>query len=404
MNGLSELPRLLAEPLREALEGAPAVVVTGSRQTGKTTLVRSLPGRSYATLDDIDVLTRARKEPDALVRTPGRVTLDEVQRAPDLLLAVKRAIDRDRTPGRFVLTGSANLLLMKQVAESLAGRAVYLTLWPMTPGEVDGMGRAGIWSSLFERPDDQWPALLRHPSPLPDWRSRARSGGYPPAALTKAQRTRDLWFAGFTQTYLERDLRDVSNVSSLVDFRRLMRATTLRIGNLVNQTELGRDVGLQQPTVRRWLDLLEVSYQLVRLEPFSRNRTSRLVKTPKAYWSDTGLAMHLAGETEPRGAHLENVVLCDLLAWRGAVPDGPSITFWRTASGLEVDFVVEWRGRLLPVEVKSTARVRVEDARSLVAFRSELGDEALPGLLLHGGNQSSWVADGVFAAPWWSVL
>lgn len=361
--------------------------------------------RRYLSLDDVDVLDRAVRAPEALVRDAGRLTLDEVQRAPDLLLAVKRAVDEDRVAGRFLLTGSANLLLMKRVSETLAGRAVYLTLRPMTRHELLGRGSAGAWSELFRREDRAWPELLRNRADAADWKATVRRGGYPvPAHHLRHAPERALWHSGYTQTYLERDLRDLSSVDSLPAFRRLMRAACLRIGNLVNQTELGRDVGLPQPTVSRHLDLMEVSYLLVRLPAFAVNRTSRLIKTPKLYWSDTALALHLAGEHEPRGAHLENLVLGDLLAWSGALLEAPQVMYWRTASGREVDFVVEWNGRLLPVEVKTTERPRTGDADALRVFREEYGSQVRAGLVLHTGDTVSWLADGVLAAPWWSVV
>lgn len=409
MSDSRTLPRVLASPLAAALRASPVVVLTGARQTGKTTL--ALGGklgvrRTYLSLDEIDVLDRARREPDALVRDAGRLTLDEVQRSPELLLAVKRAVDADRTPGRFLLTGSANLLLMQRVSESLAGRAVYLTLRPMTRRELLGRGAAGVWADLFRLRERDWPEFLRgQVVGAADWRDAARRGGYPtPAHHLRSGEARELWYAGYTRTYLERDLRELKALASLVDFRRLMRAACLRIGNLVNQTELGRDLGMPQATVHRHLDLLEVSYELLRLPAFVVNRTSRLIKTPKLYWNDPALALHLAGEHEPRGAHLENLVLCDLLAWSAALLDGPQVMYWRTAGGREVDFVVEWKGSLLPIEVKATARPRSADAGGLRAFRAEYGSDARPGLLLHTGEAVSWLADGVLAAPWWSVV
>jgi predicted AAA+ superfamily ATPase len=408
IHGMNALPRLLAPQVRKALRTSPVVVLGGSRQTGKSTLVRQGAigrGRRYLSLDDVDVLDRALRAPEALLRDAGRLTLDEVQRAPELLLAVKRAVDDERTPGRFLLTGSANLLLMKRVSDTLAGRAVYLTLRPLTRLELLGRGSAGTWSELFRREDRAWPDLLRARGDADDWRDVVRRGGYPvPAHHLRRAPERALWHSGYTQTYLERDLRDLSSVDSLPAFRRLMRAACLRIGNLVNQTELGRDVGMPQPTVSRHLDLLEVSYLLVRLPAFAVNRTSRLIKAPKLYWSDTALALHLAGEEEPRGAHLENLVLSDLLAWSAALLGAPQVMYWRTASGREVDFVVEWKGRLLPVEVKTTARPSSGDADALRAFREEYGSRALAGLLLHTGESVSWLADGVLAAPWWSVV
>jgi len=411
MNGSPDfLPRVVAPLLARALQSFPVVVLTGSRQTGKSTLVRHLaetgPPRRYLTLDDLEILDRSRLAPDALVRSADRLTLDEVQRSPDLLLAVKRSVDENRQPGRFLLTGSANLLLLEKIAESLAGRAVYLTLWPFTRGELAGKASHGKWAELFAAEGADWPEILAAGEAEPDdWRQLCRRGGYPiPSHLLPDDEARTLWLAGYTQTYLERDLRDLAAVGSLVDFRRLMRAICLRIGNLVDQTGLGRDVGLSQPTVHRHLQLLEASYQLVRLPAFAVNRTKRLIKTPKMYWCDTALALHLAGETEPRGAHLENLVLNDLLVWKHSQIEQPELLYWRTSTGEEVDFVVEWRGRLLPVEVKSTRRPRVADARGLQVFRQEYGDQSLPGLLLHDGEEIGFIAEGILAVPWWRVF
>jgi hypothetical protein len=409
MNELPPLPRALTGAVTAALRAFPIAVVTGARQTGKSTLVRSLLSggmRAYLTLDDFAILERARLEPDALVRSAARLTLDEVQRSPDLLLAVKRAADERRTPGRFLLTGSANLLLMRRVSETLAGRAVHLTLWPLTRREQLGLGAAGAWSRLLEAHDRSWLDVLRQEdAPAEDWKALARRGGYPtPAHDLGDAAACTQWFAGYTRTYLERDLQDLSSVSSLVDFRRLMRVACLRLGNLVNQTEIGRDVGLPQPTVHRHLDLLETSYQLVRVPAFAVNRTKRLIKTPKLYWSDTGLALHLAGEDEPRGAHLENLILCDLLTWRDTGRDRAEILYWRTTIGDEVDFVVEWKGKLLPVEVKATARPRLADVKSLRLFRAEYRDRTRAGLLLHTGSEIAWLAEGILAVPWWKVI
>lgn len=386
----------------------PAVVVTGARQTGKSTLAERLVSgdRRYWSLDDLDVLDAARRDPHALLGGVGPVTLDEVQRDPDLLRVVKRAIDRNRAPGRFLLTGSANLLLMRRVSESLAGRASYLTLWPMTRREQRGLGRAGVWDALLAAPDREWRDLLAaEPDLSEDWRALARRGGFPtPAVEMTAPGDRAVWFDGYVRTYLERDLQDLASISSLPDFRRLMRAVCLRLGQILNQTELGRDVALPQPTVHRWLNLIETSHLLVRLPAYAVNRTKRLIKSPRAYWADTGLALHLGGTDDLRGAHLENVVLHDLLAWRDARLERAEICYWRTAIGEEVDFVVETGGKLLPVEVKAGARPRLADAAHLRTFRAEYGSKARTGLLLHTGATLEWLAPDVLAAPWWKVL
>ena len=408
IHGMKTLPRLVGAALTERLRVMPAVVVTGARQTGKSTLVEHLvPGkRRYATLDDLDVLDAARRDPEILVGGKNPITLDEVQREPGLLRAVKHAIDRDRSPGRFLITGSANLLLMRQVSESLAGRASYLTLWPMTRREQRGLGRCGRWDELLATPDANWRDLLAAGEDrAEDWRVLARHGGFPTPALAVSETAeRRIWFDGYVRTYLERDLQDLASISALPDFRRLMRATCLRLGQLVNQTELGRDVALPQPTVHRWLNLLETSYLLVRLPAYAVNRTKRLIKAPKVYWGDIGVALHLAGVEEPRGAHLENLILQDLLAWRDARIDQTELAYWRTSIGEEVDFVIEAGGKLLPIEIKATARPRLADIAHLRTFRAEYGKKARAGLLLHTGNALEWLADDVLAAPWWRVV
>lgn len=409
IHGVKVLPRLAAASLAQAARVMPVTVVTGARQTGKSTLVRDLApagDRPYFTLDDLDVLEQATNTPDDLVARAERLTLDEVQRAPQVLLAVKRAVDRRRRAGQFLLTGSANLLLMRRVSETLAGRAAYLTLWPMTRREQLGLGRAGIWQELLDAKDEEWPDLIAAQRfDREDWTTLARRGGYPvPAVDLPSDDARRMWFAGYTQTYLERDVQVLAAITTLPDLRRLMRAVCLRLGQLLNQAELGRDVAVPQPTVHRWLNLLETSYQLVRLPPYAVNRTKRVIKSPKVYWADTGLALHLAGISEPEGCHLENLVLNDLLAWRDARIDRPEVLYWRTASGEEVDFVIESGRTLLPIEVKATARPRVGDGRHLQTFRAEYGRRCRPGLVVHTGNAIEWLAPGILAAPWWKVL
>ena len=257
--------------------------------------------------------------------------LDEVQRQPDLLLAVKRAVDADRPRrnGRFILTGSANLLLMRQVSESLAGRATYIHLWPFSRRKRFGWGVPGIWSDLLATPVGGWRELVAsRPA-----RGLARFGppewlSYPTPALELANDdARALWFDGYVRTYLERDLQSLSAVDSLLDFRRLMRAVSHRLGGLVNQAQIARDTAIPRATVQRHLNLLETSFQVLRLPAYAVNRTKRLVKSPKIYWSDPALAIWLGGTTNVSGTHLENLVLADLLVWRDGQAPAPEVLF-----------------------------------------------------------------------------
>ena len=402
------IKRHITSALLHALKDNPVVLLNGARQTGKSTLVQHLGEkrpRSYESLDDLDTLELAGSNPEALVNREGQFSFDEVQRSPALLLAVKRAVDKRRIAGRFILTGSANLLLMKRISETLAGRAVYFSLLPLSRREVVGRGSIGTWRDLFNLPHTKWRDFLVAQSvPHDTWQECALRGGYPvPSLQLSTHQERTLWFTGYAQTYLERDLHELGGVSSLVDFRRLMRAICLRLGNIVNQTELARDIGLSQPTVHRHLDLLEVSHQLIRLPAYSVNRTKRLIKAPKAYWTDTALALHLAGENQPRGCHFENMILSDLLAWQGA-GDGPELFYWRTTTGEEVDFVVDWNGKLLALEVKATTSPRLSDASHLLTFREQYGTSSLPSLLVHTGSDVRWLVDGVLAVPWWKLI
>ena len=386
----------------------PAVVVMGARQTGKSTLAGELAPhkRRYVSLDDLGALDAARHDPLVLVGGKTPVTLDEVQRAPDLLAAVKREIDRDRRPGQFLLTGSANLLLMRRVAETLAGRASYLSLWPMSRREQLGLGTCGVWEQLVAAPDSAWSDIVTEgTAPDPgEWQTLAHRGGFPfPAVHLGTDEERAVWFDGYVRTYLERDLLQLSTVAALPDFRRLMRAACLRIGQTVNQTELGRDVALPQATVHRYLNLLETSCLLVRVPAYAVNRTKRLMKAPKLYWSDTGIALHLAGG-EPIGASLENLVLSDLLVWRDARLARAEILHWRTAAGEEVDFVIETDDGLLPIEIKASRRPGLGDTRHLRTFRAEYPGQARAGLLLHTGDTTEWLAPDVLATPWWRVV
>ena len=410
MTTTAVLPRATAAIVERALRLAPVVVLLGARQTGKTTMVRSMPmlaDRPYLTLDDFDLRAQAEADPEAVVDRAPALVLDEVQRSRDLLIAVKRAVDKDRSrkPGRFVLTGSANFLMMERIGETLAGRAVYVTLWPFTRRERLGLGRAGAWSELLAARFANWRDVLSaHAGPKEDWRVAARLGGFPvPAHELANDEARSLWFSGYVQTYLERDLQALRAVENLADFRRLMRAACLRIGSLLNQTELGRDVGIAQPQVHRFMNLMEASYQAIRLPAYSVNRTRRLIKAPKLYWGDTALALHLAGETEPRGAHLENLVLTDLIAWRDLQPRRPEVLYWRTATGQEVDFMIETPKRLLPIEVKAAARVTPADAKGLETFLDEYADAADGALLLYTGTESFPLTKRVLAVPWCAV-
>jgi predicted AAA+ superfamily ATPase len=401
----SLLDRCLTSALRGALSRSPVVVLTGARQTGKTTLAREIlgKGRAYVTLDDVEMTDRAEREPDTLLDTPSPLTIDEVQRSPGLLLAIKRRVDHKRQPGQFLLTGSSNLALLGKVSESLAGRAVYKTLTPMTCSERTGGGGCGPWEALLTSPKE-----FRGKRALPmDWHHAAVAGGFPPAALAPDAQTRTEWLDGYVKTYLERDLQMLSTVEHLADFRRLLRLAALRTARLMNQSDMARDAGLPQPTAHRYLGLLEASHLLHRLPAYAVNRTKRLIKAPRLFLCDTGLACFLAGihtsgqlaASDLAGFMLENLVLADLLAWRETLTPVPAVLYWRTTTGKEVDFVIEHEGLLMPVEIKATGRARLGDTNGLNAFLDEYSDSAPHGILVHTGDTVEALSPRIWAVP-----
>jgi hypothetical protein len=405
------LHRAAERHLDAVLGVQPVAVIMGARQAGKSTLVRNSPAlrnHLYLTLDSVEIRAQALEDPEALAGRAQLLILDEVQRAPDLLLAIKAAVDAEsRRPGRFVLTGSANLLAMKRVKETLAGRASYVTLWPLTRRERLGLGTAGCWSELVDARVAEWPDIIEaQAAPQEDWRDLVRHCGYPPVvsgALDPAQQAD--WLQGYLDAYVERDVAELSQISRPLDLLRLMRAAAAHVGQVEHQVTWARTTSLPTSTLSRWIDLLEISYQLIRVPAFSVNRTKRLARSPKVFWSDTAMALHLAGLAEPTGHHLENLVLNDLLPWAWSRSPRPGVMHWRTTTQDEVDFVVELpAGGLLPIEVKAAAQPGWGDVAGLRTFLAEYEDLVLGGLVLHGGTSTYRLGPKLVAAPWWKVL
>ncbi len=401
-------PRWLAGRLRQTIKAHPIVVLTGARQVGKSTLLRNeKPFSTWRqhTLDDLDVLRQAEREPDALWAGVNSVVIDEAQRAPNILLAIKMAVDQDRGR-RFLLSGSASLDLLGSVSETLAGRAISFPLTPMTWGEWAGREPSHVVEDLLLRK-----LPVERTVPQVDESTELLLRGFMPALLmlTDGQDILD-WWSGYVSTYLERDLRALSQVSSLPDFRRVMELAALRTGQLLNQTEISRDSAISQPTVHRYLNLLEASFLVHRVPAFARNRGKRLIKSPKLYWADPALAAFLAGHyneeslrsSREAGGLFENLVLQQLQTAASLMSPPARLHYWRTVTGQEVDFVLE-RGRsLVAFECKLSSRARFEDAKSLNAFLDDY-PECSAGVLVYTGNEIVRLGKRVIALPW-SVL
>jgi predicted AAA+ superfamily ATPase len=394
-----------------------AVVVTGARQVGKSTLARLVldrVGGTYLTLDDPLTLSEALHDPDGLVASvEGLTVIDEVQRAPDLLRAVKLVVDRDPAPGRFFLTGSANLLSMRTVTESLAGRAAYLELLPLSWSEIAGDPCPGTIDDAFAATSaGQFVQTLAPPPShaAGTARERALAGGMPEAHDLDAQ-SRRAWYESYRMTFLERDLRQLSAISSVPEFGRLMSLALLRTSGLLNKSDLAADAGVSHTTVDRYLSLLQVAYQIRLLRPFCPNAAKRLVKSPRLYAVDSGAAAWAAGASDWRAAVaggrddalLETFALSDIIAWDG-LSGASRYHFWRTSAGAEVDLVVERGEHVIAVEVKSAATLTRRSFSGLRALRGDLGDRLRLGIVAYLGEELRVIDDALVAVPLASLL
>jgi len=396
--------RSLEPTLRKAAAEFPAVVLTGPRQSGKTTLLKHLFGKRcrYVSLEPPDVKAAAQADPRGFLDAyPAPVILDEVQHAPDLLPYIKERIDARRSrSGQYLMTGSQNILVMEKIGESLAGRAATLRLLPMARREGDGHPDAALpWESRGSGGRE------RNRSGRGIWRDFLR-GGYP-ELVAHPKRDAGMWHSSYIQTYLERDVRTLRNIGDLTQFQSFLKLLAARNGQLLNLTDFARDLGTAVNTVKAWLSVLEATYQVVVLRPYFANVGKRLVKTPKVYFSDVGTLCHLAGLKDPEHAAsgpmggwiMETAVLAEIVRTIVHRGEEPRIYFWRTSAGEEVDFVVEYEGKLVPIEVKTSATPRPAMASLIVKFQEDMGKRAMPGYVIHAGEIRLPLGGGVTALP-----
>lgn len=398
--------RHISTRVAESLEDSPVILIHGARQTGKTTLARSLPGdRQYLSLDDFAVLDAAKSNPPGFIAAlKGPVTLDEIQRAPQLFVAIKSAVDQNRTPGRFLLTGSANVLALPKLSESLAGRIEIVPLWPLSQSEI--VGTNDTFLDVAFSGGGEWPSFEAvEEGQLWD---RVMTGGFPEALQRSRQHRRDQWFTSYVDTILQRDVRDLTNVQNLSDLPRLLRLLASRVGGLLNFADIARSMSLPQTTLRRHFALFEATFLLRLLPPWSTNLGKRLVKSPKIYSVDTGLAASLLAtdrsglEQNPiiKGMLLENFVVMELTKRASWSVHRPNLFHFRTPTGTEVDIVAEDRsGALIGIEVKATASVGDSDWKGLRALRELAGDRFRSGIMLYTGNQVVPFDDRLTAVP-----
>jgi hypothetical protein len=399
--------RNIEDSIQRALADTPVVLLNGARQTGKTTLAQAIAektGAQYFTLDDAATLALAAGDPAGFIRNlSGAVVLDEIQKVPDLFPAIKLAVDKNRQPGRFLLTGSANVMTLPRLSESLAGRMEIIPLFPFSAGELAGRGE-GFLKRLFNGSI----ATTKPISTKGNLPARLVRGGYPEAVQREAEDRRAAWFASYISTILHRDVRDLARVEALHALPNLLKLLAARASGLLNLADVGRDAGLPHTTLTRYLALLETVFLIHRLPAWSPNLGKRLVKAPKLHLVDTGLACHLVGADARRlsgdrmllGRLLETFVVCELRKQISWTDSQTALYHFRTATGLEVDVVLEKSdGSVSGVEVKASATVAVSDFAALQVLRDQLGKRFCAGIVLYLGDQIVPFGDKLWLVP-----
>lgn len=407
MVGLTTLiiKRFSENNVRRSLEDTPVVLVSGPRQCGKTTLVRSLTSdrRTYITLDEASSLAAARADPVGMIRGLDRATIDEVQLAPDLLRAIKKSVDEDRRPGRFLLTGSANILTVPKVAESLAGRMEIISLLPLSVAEVCG-SKPVFLANAFE-------GKVAAPARTlvgADLIQAIVAGGYPEMLTRKSSERQQSWARSYVRSIVQRDIRELTSIEKLDQIPKLLRVLAECAAQLMNFTQAGGHIGLNDKTIREYVGILESLFLIRRIEPWAQNRLSRLVKTPKLHFLDSGLLAALRGLGPDRvtsdrallGPLLETFVFSEILKQSSWSDGDCSIFHYRDKEQAEVDFVIENnRGEIVGLEIKSSATVSSNDFRGLRKVLAATGRKFKAGIVLYDGDQVLSFGERLFAGP-----
>ncbi|MGC8555366.1 MAG: ATP-binding protein [Candidatus Acidulodesulfobacterium sp.] len=398
--------RLIINNIMPALKSFPVIVITGARQVGKSTFLKNeFKDFKYINFDDYSNQEQAKKDPSSLWRDYDHIIIDEVQKVPEVLNAVKLNVDGTNKNIRFILSGSSNLLLMKNVSETLAGRAAYFEMQPMTYAEIQERGE-GLFYHLWEK-DFNLKETDNLKSVQADYIPLIFKGFMPPLLNLNGEKEVVLWWESYVRTYLERDLRELSQIESLIDFRKVMVSLALRTGNLLNQSEIARDSGISQPSVHRYLKLLEISNIIKQIPAFYSNKIKRIMKMPKIFFVDPALSVYLSGyydishlgESRELGSFFETMVYLHLKVYSELMTPKSQIFYYKTTTGKEVDFIVEHGREIVAFEVKMTDNPTFEDAKNIIEFIENFPN-TISGIIVHSGNSIKRFHSKVIAVPW----
>ncbi len=402
--------RKITPKILDALKDTPVVFLNGARQTGKSTLVQWISKHKYPaqyiSLDDLNILSTIKESPQTFLNSiRGPVIIDEVQKAPELFPVIKLLVDRNRKPGRFILTGSANVLLLPKISESLAGRIEILTLWPLAQSEIesepenliDNIFSAG-WMENFATIEYDREEILR----------RVCTGGYPEALLRKSKERLQAWFNSYLLTIIQRDIRELAHINGLTALPNLISLLAARATSLFNFSDFSRVTGIPQSTLKRYLSLFEMTFLLLKIRAWPPNLGKRLLKTPKIILNDTGLLCYLlhldANELKPPnpfiGPVFENFVIMELMKEISWSKIRPQLYHFRTASGIEVDAILEnHKNQVVGIEIKSKSVLTKSDAKGLAYLKETLKDKFLKGIIFYTGDHVLPMGEKIFAVP-----
>ena len=398
--------RHISANILEALSDTPVILIRGARQTGKTTLVRDLMpnhmSSEYVTLDNAVALAAAQSDPSGFIAGVAKpVVIDEIQKAPELLPAIKEQVDRDRSPGRFILTGSSDIMAGLRVSDSLAGRMEIFDLWPLSRAEIKG-STTNLVDALFA-PQPAWPALADD-----DVMNAVLTGGYPEVLARGSDRRRQAWFSAYVTTIVERDVRDLSSIQDLAALPRLLQLLASRTGQLLSYADISRGLTIPQTTLKRYMALLEATFLIRELPAWAVNIGKRVTKAPKLLFTDTGLAAHLAGLNADRltrdrqafGHLLENHVVCELAKHATWSRTRAALSHFRSHTGQEVDLILEDpAGNIVGVEIKASATPAASDFKGLRLLAQSCPGTFLHGVVLHLGPEAIPFGENLYALP-----